>query len=102
MRAKHEEFREKITRAKEMQAERQMGDAYHHLVTVFDDLGEVPDVRMAGVRARHAKDMVDAAIKLAGQRAPRKYGSRVEVEHSADESLSAQLDAMSARLGEDL
>ena len=100
--AKHDEFREKITRAKEMQAERQLGKCYHHLVTVLDDLGEVPDARMAGVRARHAKDMVDAAIKLAGQRAPRKYGSKVEVEHAADESLAAQLDAMSKRLGRDL
>ena len=85
-----------------MQAERQMGHAYHHLVTVLDGLGEVPDPRMAGVRARHAKDTVDAAIKLAGQRAPRRYGSRIEVEHAADESLSPQLDAMSKRLGEDL
>ena len=84
-----------------MQAERQMGNAYQRLVTVLDDLGEVPDPRMAGVRARHAKDMVDAAMKLAGQRAPRQYGSKVEVEHSADESLSKQLDEMSKRLGDE-
>ncbi len=96
-------FEEKITRAKAIQAERQLGAAYGHLVDVLDEIKQDDlSVKFAGIKARHAESMVNAAVKLAGQRAPRVYGPAVKLEHSADDGLAEQLDRMAERMGEKL
>ncbi len=93
---------ERITLAREMQAERQMGRDYSHLVTVIadtikDDDGKVRinvDPTLLGVIERNAMNRVNASSKLAGQRASRRYGSKVEVGLKATGSLADQLDRL--------
>lgn len=96
----HPEFLEKLTRARASQAERQMGEAYQNLVNATPNPDDDP--RIAGVAARHAQGVAELSIKMAQVRAPRQYGKRLEVEHSADEGLIRQLDEMAKRVGEDL
>jgi len=73
---KHAGFREKITRARERQAEHLIFAGHHELVEVDPDEGN------GNARVTRAKALADFRGKMAGWIAPRKYGQKVGLEHS--------------------
>lgn len=109
----HPKFREQITRAKEQQAERMQGEAFEDLTeliadTVGDDLaagirptldsqGNVVlpvDSKLLGVLVTQRTNAFNAAVKLAGQMAPRVYGPKMELTHATDDDLAERLDRL--------
>lgn len=118
---KHDGFRSKLSRAKDQQAERMIGQANERLIRVLDEAeAEAADfwsqARVDGidgitkaalvakalaavdpailrVRSRHAESVLAGALKTAAVRSRRRYGNKVEVELEAGGGLVAQLDA---------
>lgn len=85
------EFREQYARAREIQAETHAND----IVTIADGGKEDDSIKTARDRLR-----VDARKWVASKLLPKKYGDKVEVEHSGsvqtqtDEQLEARIQAL--------
>ena len=88
-------FAAKITRAKEVLSERELGQTYEDLA----GLKLKPEDPIANARVTLAAKTADQAVKLAGQYAPRVYGAKLKLDESGtNEPLAQQLDAAERRI----
>lgn len=83
----HEKFSENYARARAWQGDT-LADKSAHILQLLE-LGSItPDV---------ARAMLDAIKWYAGKLAPKKYGDRVALDHGAQDSLQAVLEAVDGK-----